>query len=259
MGGYRHQLVNIARMNRLLIFLLISSFFSCQKNTSLKVEKRQFQNKTFSLFNESEKDTLIIEFQDSTHQTYGNIWQGKLPWRISKYNKTDFLVLDNKAIGIKKTNEDTYICTYIGLSDNIFNMVERKSKWKQESIYGIWVNKKNEKQFDYSPNDSIKKPPLPPSHEGFSESDYQWPPFYEITEDSIKFHMYYSIAKSALEINNTKEYLLMKLDKKFEKNWEWNIKSLSKDKMIIEKKITKWSTSKFETDTLIRKNINNTT
>ena len=221
----------------------------------LKIVENQLRGKTFSLYGESQKDTLSIEFQDSTYQVFGAIWEGKIPWRIAQYGNMNFLVLNNKVSGIKKTNEDTYICTYIGLSDNIFTMVERKSKWNQELLYGVWVKKENEKHFDYSLNDNVQKPPPPPSLQRLSENKYQWPPFYEITKDSIKFHKHYSIGKSTYEINNTKEYLLMELGNEYGngKNWEWNVKDLSENIMIVEKKITKLSSTKFETDTLIRK------
>jgi hypothetical protein len=85
-----------------IILLLILTIVSCQKKNKLPINESDFQNKTFSLFSKSEKDTLIIEFKDSTHQIFGNLWEGNVPWRISQYENANFLILDNRVIGIQK-------------------------------------------------------------------------------------------------------------------------------------------------------------
>ena len=243
-------------MNKLtIILLLFLTIVSCDKRTELPINKSQFQNKTFSLFSKSENDTLIIEFQDSTHQVFGNLWQGKIPWRISHYDNTNFLVLDNRVIGIKKTSKREFECTYIGLFDNPFMMIERKSKWNKELIYGTWVNNEYEKHFENSFNDSISKPPLPKAPDGFSEKDYKWPAYYEISKDSIKLYESYSINKSEIEINNSSEFILMDLKNisLLGKEWEWNIKKIDSEFMIVEKRVTELASSNYITDTLKRK------
>jgi hypothetical protein len=243
-------------MKKLTIFLLlILTIVSCEKNSESRIDKSQFQNKTFSLYSESEKDTLIIEFQDSTHQIFGNLWEGKIPWRIFNYENANFLVLYNRVIGIKKTYKDKFECTYIGLMDNEFNLEERKQKWNKDLIFGTWVKKENDKAYDYSLNDSIPKPPLPPAPDGYSEKDFKWPAFYEISKDSIKFYESYSINKSGIEINNTSEFILMNLENNelIGKEWEWKIKKINSEFMIVEKRVSELSTIKYISDTLIRK------
>jgi hypothetical protein len=242
-------------MDKSTIFLLlILTIVGCGKKIEFPINESEFQNKTFSLFTKSEKDTMYIEFQDSTIQIYGDLWRGKIPWRISHDENGNFLILDNKVVEIKKTNQEYYNCTYLGKTDNSFKMVERKSKWNPDFIYGTWINKKYEKQYDYSTNDSVQKPPRPlPIEE--TEADYQWPPRYKITKDSIKLFSSNSINKSELEINNTSEFLIMDLvnENHSGKEWQWKIERLTNDLMIVEKKISESSLMKYKIDTLIRK------
>ena len=242
-------------MNKqIIISLLILTIFCCKKKEKLAINESQFQNKTFSLFSESEKDTLTISFQDSTHQIYGEFWQGKIPWRISHYNNTNFLVLDNRVIGIKKMDKGRYYCTYIGLAENEFIIAERKLTWNKQLLYGTWIKKENLAILEYNKNDSIKKPPLPPPPIGFSEKDFKSPGYYEITKDSIKYFEYYSIEKSGFEINNTNEFLVMELGNEYdkEKNWQWNIKSLSNSIMVVKRSISKAGRGSYITDTLVQ-------
>ena len=224
-------------MNKpIIILLLILTIVSCGKKTESKIDKIEFQNKTFNLISESEPDTLFIEFQDSTHQIFGNLWQEKIPWRISNYNSSNFLVLDNRVIGIKKLSEGRFDCTYIGLRDNSFELGERKPKWNKELLNGTWVEKE---LFEYHSNDSIPKPPHIPAPPGFSESDLQYPPLYKINGDSIHLAYAYHKSKSLLEINNTGEFVKMHLEN-FDlglgvKESLWRIKFLSDSLMIIDK------------------------
>ena len=163
-----------------IILLLFLTIVSCRKKLELPINKSQFQNKTFSIFSKTEKDTLIIEFQDSTHQVFGDLWQGKIPWRISNYDNTNFLVLDNRVIGINKIDKSKIECTYIGLTDNFFTMLERKPKWKKELLYGIWIEEK------YIGTDSTD---FPPPIQPISEK-WDWPPNYKINKDKIEFNLH---------------------------------------------------------------------
>lgn len=220
----------------------------------LPINERDFQNKTFSMFSDSEKDTLVIAFQDSTHQIFDNRYEGKIPWRISHTGNTNLLVLDNRVIEIKKTDENKFDCTYIGLEDRNFKMIERKSKWQRELIYGKWINKKFQIYLDSSLKGKLKPPP-PPTPFPIPDGDYIFPGFYEITKDSIKLFHYQNIYKSILEINNTTEYILMRLGNEFGigENWQWTVKKLSSNEMIIDREITELSSIKHITDTLIKK------
>jgi hypothetical protein len=242
-------------LNSLIVLAFILTLISCNQKTKLAIHEIQFQNKTFSLYSESEKDTLIIEFQDSTCQIFGSSWEGKIPWRITNYDNTNFLVIDNKVIGIKNKVDVEFDCTFIDLRDNAFILKERNPKWNKELIYGTWMKKADIGKLEYAMNDSIKKPPLPPAPDGVSEKEFKYPGYYEIAKNSIKYYEYYLTQKSDLEINTTNEYLLMELGDDYinEKNWEWNIKSLSKSTMVVERNITTISTNTYVTDTLVRK------
>jgi len=243
-------------MNKPIIVLLLTlTLVSCQKKSNLVIKESEFRGKTFNIHFKSEIDTMIIDFQDSTHQIFGDLWAGKLPWRISHYDNTNILVLDNRLIGIKKKSENSFDCTYIGLTDQSFTMSERKSKWNKELIYGIWLKKEDEKEFDNSKNDSIQRPPLPPAPEGFSEKDFKWPPYYIITNDSIKFYSSYSVNESSIDINNTTEFISMKLNHSplIGIEWIWKIKNLNDSLMVLEKEITENGSILYKYQTLIKK------
>jgi hypothetical protein len=224
---------------RTIILLLILVTISCDKKTETRIDKRELQNKTFSIHFESEQDTIFYEFKDSTHQEYSNRWQGKIPWRITRYENANFLVLDDRVIGIKKANESNFSCRYIGSYENDFEMIERKPKWDKELLTGTWVEKN---LFDYYTNDSIPKPPpipKPPAPPGFSESDFHNLPHYKINADSIYLDYEYQKSKSKIQINNTGEFITMNLRNyslgyKAQENF-WRIKYLTDSIMIIDK------------------------
>ena len=213
-----------------IILLLILTIVSCGKRTELHINESQFQNKTFSIFSESEQDSLFIEFQDSTHQIFGILWQGKIPWRISHYENANFLVLDNRVIGIKKTDQGKFDCKYIGLNDNSFEMVERNPKWAKEQLYGTWIEEK------YIGTDSTDFPPPPiqPDNE-----KWNWPPSYTISKDKIELD-FYDQFESEIEINNSREFIQMDLNNSVglgvRENF-WRIKYLSDSIMIIDKRV----------------------
>ena len=212
-----------------IILLLILTIVSCGKGTELPINESQFRNKTFSLFSESEKDTLTIEFQDSTHQIF-ELRQKNIPWRISNYDNSNFLVLDNRVIGIKKTDKDEFECTYIGLIDNPFMIVERKFKWKKEQIYGTWVEEK------YVGTDSTDFPPPPIQPEN---NKWNWPPSHTITETKIELD-FYDKFESEIEINNTGEFIQMNLNNSVGlgiREELWQIKHLSDSLMIVDKRV----------------------
>lgn len=218
-------------MNKPTIFLLlILTIVSCGKNPESIIDKSDFQNKTFSVHSESEQDSLFIEFQDSTHQIFGSLWQGKIPWRISNYENANFLVLDNRVIGIKKISEDKFDCTYIGLNDNSFEMTERNPIWTKEQIYGTWIEEK------YIGTDSTDFPPPPiqPDNE-----KWNWPPSYTIDRNKIRLD-FYDQFESEIEINNSNEFIVMDLNNTVGlgiREIFWRIKYLSDSIMIVDKRI----------------------
>jgi len=48
-----------------------------------------------------EKDTLTVEFKDSTYTVY-EYSDRNLPWRIASFENNDILVFDRKLVVIKK-------------------------------------------------------------------------------------------------------------------------------------------------------------
>lgn len=49
-----------------------------------------------------EKDTLTVEFKDSTYTVY-EYSDRNLPWRIASFENNDILVPDRQVVVIKKT------------------------------------------------------------------------------------------------------------------------------------------------------------
>ncbi|MFI2743339.1 hypothetical protein ACG2LH_11400 [Zhouia sp. PK063] len=233
----------------LLILVVVLMVFSCENKPKL-INKSQFQNKTFNAIMTTEKDTMVFAFKDSTYEVYDGLW-GEHTWGISHYNHLNLLVLNEVILGINNYDDGIYHGTLIGDKDREVNLVERKMPWKKSFVLGNWTKKSNKSQL----YDSIRQLPVPPPSEKFSEKDFVYPGYYEILNDSIKYHIFNTVTKSAYEINNTHELLFMDLHgESFEHNWKWFIKSLSDSVMIVERKITKIDSanSDFVIDTLVR-------
>jgi len=239
----------------ILYLLLIFAIVSCSKIDDSNISKEQLQNKSFTLTNENKKDYIVIEFQDSTYQIFGNKWEGNIPWKVKNFNGADLLILGTNVIGIKQISKDTFECENISLAGRKFILSERRIKWDKNLIFGTWIRKQNIGLYDYSLNDSVTKPNLPPVPDGYSEKDFKPFPFYEITRDSIKLYQSYFKYKSKISISNTSEYLLMELENNVlnQKEWEWRIKKLNSEFMIIEKKVWTSFGKEIITDTLIKK------
>jgi hypothetical protein len=212
-------------MNKLIVILfLILSFTSCQKKNNSIIDEIEFRGRTFNIHSKSEIDTMIVDFQYSTHQVFGHLWSGKIPWRISHYDKTNILVLDNRVIGIKKDSDNSFDCTYIGLTDQFFKMSERKPKWNKEHLYGTWIEEK------YIATDSSDFPPPP-----ILKHNTNWPPSYTITKEKIVFD-FYRISESKIQIPNSSDFIQMNLRNPIrysEKDYNWVIKLLSENSMTI--------------------------
>jgi len=205
------------------LLLLILTLMSCNK-TVITINEIDFRGKTFNVHSKSEIDTMVIDFQDSTHQIFGDLWAGKIPWRISHYENTNILVLDNRLIGLRKKNEDSYDCTYIGLTDQLFTMSERKPKWKKEHLYGTWVEEK------YIGTDSSDFPPPP-----IENLKTNWPPSFKITEEKIVFD-FYQKSESKIQIPNSGDFIQMNLRNPISygiNDYNWEISHLSDSLMIV--------------------------
>ncbi len=205
--------------------------FSCQRNEKLKINESLLRGKTFNLIEKSKNDTLTFEFKDSTYYVF-EFGDGNIPWRISHYDSSNFLVLDNRVIGIKQVKENQFECTYIGLSESDFVMIKKDSPWNKDKLYGEWIE---EKYFGTKLSD------LPPAPNSLMDSVTDWPPYYKITESSITNNLYKKTT-SELEINNSNEFLLMKLMNPLTdgNEYSWRIKKLNDSIMIIDRERQKY-------------------
>jgi hypothetical protein len=213
-----------------IILLLILTIVGCQNNQNSKINENQLRNKTFTLIEKTKNDTLTFEFRDSTYNVF-EFSDRNIPWGISHFDNSSFLVLDNRVIGIKQKNNQEYECKFIGLSDWEFKMIERNPKWKKEQIYGTWIEEK------FVGTDSIDFPPPP-----IENVKSNWPPNYKITENKIQFD-FYEKTESKIEINNTGEFITMELKNPiFYGTTEnlWQIKFVSDSLMIVDKQITEF-------------------
>ncbi|WP_298760550.1 hypothetical protein [uncultured Psychroserpens sp.] len=212
-------------MNKLtLILLLLLTLTSCNKNS---VSKSQIQNKTFNLIFERNADTLIIDFQDSTYHAI-EYYRKNNPWKIFNYDHASLLILDNNVFGIKEINKGKFECTEINLGENILKMEERKPRWKQEKLFGTWIEEK------YLGTDSTDFPPPP-----IEDIKSNWPPSYTITKNKIA-HDFYNRTESEIQINNTSEFISLELKNPINYGLVdelWQVMFLSDTIMIVNKKI----------------------
>lgn len=223
--------------------IIFPLFFNCNHDSKHLITESTFKNKTFVSYYETEKDSLIIEFTDTTYQ-YINYSKEKRNWRITNYNDSDFLILDKIAIGIEQLNDSVFKCHNVSHNDIKFEMILKNPKWSEEKLYGKWVEdiylEKSEDFFPPSP------PPIP--------EKYDWPPYYEISEDKIT-NNHYNINESKYELNNSNEYLFTNLRSHiYNKEIKWRIKSVNDSVMIINRMIEK-SNYKFEFQNTFSKDV----
>ena len=217
-----------------LILLLILTLFSCQKNIERIDIANELRGNTFDMTSKSDKDTLTIEFKDSTYSVF-EYSDRNLPWRITNFDNTQILVLELRTMAIKKLDKNTFNGLLIGVEDYEITLKKRKPKWNKDFLIGKWVEKESD---DYYSNDSIlKSPPLPPPPD-FTEADFQAQPIYEISDDSISLKTDYFTFNSEIDLNNSYEYLNLKLKTDLEKiDIMWEIKELTENSMIIDKSV----------------------
>ena len=234
-----------------IILLLILTMFSCQKSVKRIDIANELRGNTFDMTSIGEKDTLTVEFKDSTYTVF-EYSDRNLPWRIASFDNNDILVFDRQVIAIKQTDKNIFKGLFISEKDYEVTLEKRKTHWNKELLNGIWIEEKN---YDLYLNDSLPKPPPPPASPGIPESDFQYPPFYEINGDSISATYYYQISKSNIDISNSAEFITMKLRSNFDKVEKlWKIKKLNDSIMIIDRTIEK-ENKKFSFLTTTEENI----
>ncbi|WP_340154966.1 hypothetical protein [uncultured Winogradskyella sp.] len=207
---------------------------SCSPSRNQKITESAFRNKTFLVFVESEndsfiRDSIIIDFNDSTYQ---QIYFREEPeqWHIANYNKSTFLVLNNRVSGIKQLNDSTYKGVNLSYEGIEFVMKLQKPKWNKEQIYSKWVE-----EIDIDKPESFFPPPPPPR----PDNGYSWPPFYKISEDGISSsHYFYDTSK--YKINNSGVYISMRLRNYLNgEELKWTIKDVTDSTMVINRLFAK--------------------
>ncbi|NRD23817.1 hypothetical protein HNV10_11220 [Winogradskyella litoriviva] len=145
-------------------------------------------------------------------------------WNLAYYNTSTFLVLNNKVIGINQINDSTYKGVNLSYEDIEFVMKLQKPKWNKEQLYGKWV----EEIYIDKPESFFPPPPLPRPDNG-----YNWPPFYEISENLISSSHYF-FDTSKYEISNSGVYISMRLRNYLNgEEIKWIIKNATDSTMVI--------------------------
>ncbi|WP_152971502.1 hypothetical protein [Lacinutrix algicola] len=110
-----------------------------------------------------EKDTLTVEFKDSTYTIF-EYSDRNLPWRIASFDNNDILVFDRQVIAIKQTDKNIFKGLLISEKDYKVTLEKRKTNWNKELLNGIWIEEKN---YDLYLNDSLPEIPHHLHHQEF--------------------------------------------------------------------------------------------
>ena len=220
----------------LTLFLVLITTTSCQQSSDLGNTEADLKGKTFYI-TDRVKDSSIIEFRDSTYIMFGR-HLSEYPWRIARYENSNFLILDNIVIGITKLNSNTYDCTFLGLKDMKLKLIERENPWTKEMLLGTWIE---EKWFDTKISD------FPPQPNSLNDSVKNWPPAYLITQKQI-ISTLYGQRHSDIEFNSSNEIIRMKLWNPLNEGHEeaWRIKELTDSTMTIDRFEQKFYDSFFD-------------
>jgi hypothetical protein len=227
-----------------IILLLILTLFSCKQGIERIDITNELRGNTFNMTFVAEKETLTIEFKDSTCSVFENN-DRNLPWRIATFDNAEFLVIESglielRTIAIKQRDENTFDGLLIGRKDYEMILEKRNPKWNKDLLIGNWVAKELN---DYYKNDSIPKSSSfftqqPPPANFEHKRDFQEQSLYEITLDSIYVKYGYSESKSKIDINSSFEFLTMNVKSNFNITEQvWEIKKLTDSVMIIDKTI----------------------
>ncbi|ULC59829.1 hypothetical protein MBM09_02345 [Flaviramulus sp. BrNp1-15] len=218
-------------MNKsITILLLILTLVSCQKNIPRIDLSKELRGNTFLLTSKTDKDTLTIEFKDSTYNLY-EYNDIDLPWRIASFENNDFLVFDRRLMPIKQIDINTYEGLLISEKDYEIRLEKKNPKWDKKLIFGTWVEEQ------YLKKDPINIPPPPPPLY-LNEKDFKFPPSYEITKDSIYSNFYYNKTSSKIEISNLGEFISLNLNSYYDRDETlWKIKFLNDSLMILDRTI----------------------
>ncbi|WP_303316419.1 hypothetical protein Q4Q34_06330 [Flavivirga abyssicola] len=124
-----------------IISLLILMLFSCQKNVERVDIADELRGNTFNMTSIGEKDTLTIEFKDSTYTIF-EYSDRNLPWRITSFENNDLLVFDGQVIAIKQIDKNTLKGLLISEKNYEVTLEKRQVQWNKELLNGIWIEEK---------------------------------------------------------------------------------------------------------------------
>jgi len=156
-----------------IILLLILTLVSCQKTTERIDIASELKGNTFNMYSIGEKDTLTIEFKDSTYTAF-EYSDRNLPWRMATFDNNDLLVFDSRVIALKQTEKGRFKGLLITEKDYEVILEKRIAQWDREKLNGVWIEEQN---YDLFFNDSLETPPPPvpsPIDEG---KEFQYPHF----------------------------------------------------------------------------------
>ena len=233
------------------VLLLAMVLFGCQKSNNQIDLAQELRGNTFTLTSNGEKDTMTIEFKDSTFTVF-EFGDMNLPWRTTSFENNELLVFEGQVIAIKQVDKNTFKGLLILEKDYEVLLEKRLARWDQELLNGIWIEEKN---YDLFLNDSVVKPPVPPVPPGLTDKNFQYPPFYEINGDTISAFYFHQVSKSQIEINSSIEFLTLELNSNMNKvEKQWKIKKLTDSILIIDRTIEK-ENKKFSFLTTTEENI----
>lgn len=111
-------------------FLWVLTLFGCTNATHPPIEAREFANKTFIVINETNNDTMVIDFHGKSYSMHkeGTYQKFYRPWRIKHQNGHYSLVLDGWSVIVKRNANGGYAWSAIGLRDYAATVQERSPK-----------------------------------------------------------------------------------------------------------------------------------
>jgi hypothetical protein len=134
-------------------------------------------------------------------------------------------------MAIKPNSDNNFDGLLISEKDYEILLEKIKPKWNKELILGTWIEEQ------YLNNEPINIPPPPPPP-NIDENDFEFPPYYVITKDTIYSDFYYKKSKSKIVISNSGEFASLKLNSKFDQEESnWRIKLLNDSIMILDRTI----------------------
>jgi len=212
----------------LLTLYIIILLVSCDQSNRELINNDFFSGRSFNLTSIEEKDTLVIDFKDSTYSVF-EYDEINLPYRIKIHGSSNALVLNGRAVLLLEKKDTILTAMFVGEKDTELTFLERNTNWNRNMLNGKWIQ---ETYYGKEMTDSPPPPPPGPELDSINGTEILWPPFYEISNDSI-FSFYYTRKdKSKIEVSNTIEFIDLNLKTYFGEHLFWKVKSLTDSTLI---------------------------